>query len=144
MHVVVCFVIPPLFLPWQLDFASPRSHYCMNVTECFVFPSLLLSLQMAFASPRSHYCTNCTVWFVSPSPFMCLQMAFASLYPAIVCLSSVACSLFHALRGATRPTFKAFWTSEGPKCPQNGLKMGPFHPFVHPKWSRMRFGKMRF
>ena len=28
--------------------------------------------------------------------------------------------------------------------PQNGLKMGSFHPFVHPKWSRMRFGKMRF
>ena len=27
---------------------------------------------------------------------------------------------------------------------QNGLKMGSFHPFVHPKWSRMRFGKMRF
>ena len=25
--------------------------------------------------------------------------------------------------------------------PQNGLKMGSFHPFVHPKWSRMRFGK---
>ena len=24
--------------------------------------------------------------------------------------------------------------------PQNGLKMGSFHPFVHPKWSRMRFG----
>ena len=28
--------------------------------------------------------------------------------------------------------------------PQYGLKMGSFHPFVHPKWSRMRFGKMRF
>ena len=28
--------------------------------------------------------------------------------------------------------------------PQNGLKMGSFHPFVHPKWSRMSFGKMRF
>ena len=27
--------------------------------------------------------------------------------------------------------------------PPNGLKMGSFHPFVHPKWSRMRFGKMR-
>ena len=40
----------------------------------------------------------------------------------------------------TTPTFKAFWT----KMPQNGLKMGSFHPFVHPKWSRMRFGKMRF
>ena len=25
--------------------------------------------------------------------------------------------------------------------PQKGLKMGSFHPFVHPKWSRMRFGK---
>ena len=23
--------------------------------------------------------------------------------------------------------------------PQNGLKMGSFYPFVHPKWSRMRF-----
>ena len=44
----------------------------------------------------------------------------------------------------TRPTFKAFWTSKGPKCPQNGLKMGSFHPFVHPKWSRMRLGRMRF
>ena len=28
--------------------------------------------------------------------------------------------------------------------PQNGLKMGSFHPFVHPKWSRMRFRKMCF
>ena len=28
--------------------------------------------------------------------------------------------------------------------PQNGLKMGSFHPLVHPKWSRMTFGKMRF
>ena len=28
--------------------------------------------------------------------------------------------------------------------PQNGLKIGSFHPFVHPKWSRMSFGKMRF
>ena len=28
--------------------------------------------------------------------------------------------------------------------PQNGLKMGSFHPFVDSKWSRMRFGKMRF
>ena len=28
--------------------------------------------------------------------------------------------------------------------PQNGLKMGSFHPFVHPKWSRMSFGKVRF
>ena len=28
--------------------------------------------------------------------------------------------------------------------PQNGLKIGSFHPFVHPKWSTMSFGKMRF
>ena len=28
--------------------------------------------------------------------------------------------------------------------PQNGLKIGSFHPFVHPKWSRMSFEKMRF
>ena len=28
--------------------------------------------------------------------------------------------------------------------PQNGLKMGSFHPLVHPNWSRMRFGKMHF
>ena len=28
--------------------------------------------------------------------------------------------------------------------PQNGFKMGSFHPFLHPKWSRMRFGKMCF
>ena len=53
MHVVVCSVIPPLFLPWQLDFASPRSHYCMNVTECFVFPSLL-----PLPSLLPHTCTK--------------------------------------------------------------------------------------
>ena len=28
--------------------------------------------------------------------------------------------------------------------PQNGLRMRSFHAFVHPKWSRMRFGKTRF
>ena len=28
--------------------------------------------------------------------------------------------------------------------PQNGLKMGSFHPFVHPKWSRMSFGNCVF
>ena len=28
--------------------------------------------------------------------------------------------------------------------PQNGLKMGSFHPYVHPKWSRLIFAKMRF
>ena len=28
--------------------------------------------------------------------------------------------------------------------PRNGLKMGSFHPLVHPKWSWMRFRKMRF
>ena len=65
MHVVVCFVFPPLFLYWQLAFASPRLLSCMNVTICLVFPSLLLSLQMAFASPRSHYRMKVTVWFVS-------------------------------------------------------------------------------
>ena len=28
--------------------------------------------------------------------------------------------------------------------PQNGLKMGSFHPLVHPKWSTMSFGKNAF
>ena len=27
---------------------------------------------------------------------------------------------------------------------ESRLKRGSFHPFVHPKWSRMRLGKMRF
>ena len=56
----------PLFLQWQMGFASSRSD------------SLLLSLQMAFASTRSHYRMNVTVCFVFPSPLFCLQMAFAS------------------------------------------------------------------
>ena len=42
------------------------------------------------------------------------------------------------------PLSRLFWTSEGPKIPQNGLKMGSFHPLVHPKWTTMIFGKMRF
>ena len=28
--------------------------------------------------------------------------------------------------------------------PKNGFKMGSCHPMVQPKWSRMRFGKMKF
>ena len=28
--------------------------------------------------------------------------------------------------------------------PQNGLKMGSFHPFVHPKWSTMSLEKCVF
>ena len=44
----------------------------------------------------------------------------------------------------TRPSFNAFWTFGRPKGPHNGLKMGSFHLFVHPKWSRMRFEKKHF
>ena len=40
--------------------------------------------------------------------------------------------------------FQGFLDFRGAKMPQNGLKMGSFHPFVHPKWSRMRFGNMCF
>ena len=40
--------------------------------------------------------------------------------------------------------FALVWGQNAPKWAQNGLKMGSFHPFVHPTWSRMRFGKMRF
>ena len=42
------------------------------------------------------------------------------------------------------PLSRLFGLLRGPEMPQNGLQMGSFHPFVHPKWSRMRFGKMRF
>ena len=87
---------PPLFLHWQPAFASPRSHYCMNVTVCFVFPSLLLSLQMAFASPRSHYRTNVTVCFVFPFPFVCLQMAFAAPR-SHYCMNVTVCFVFPSL-----------------------------------------------
>ena len=38
--------------------------------------------------------------------------------------------------------FQGFLDFSGAKMPQNGLKMGSFHPFVHPKWSMMSFGKM--
>ena len=48
---------PPLFLHWQLAFASLQSHYCMTVTVCFVFPSPFTCLQMASASARSHSTT---------------------------------------------------------------------------------------
>ena len=34
--------------------------------------------------------------------------------------------------------------AEGAKLDQNGLKMGSFHLFVHPKSSRVTFGKMCF
>ena len=84
---------PPLFLHWQLAFASPQSHYCMNVTVCFVFPSLLLSSQMAFASSRSHYRTNVTVCFIFPSPFMWLQMAFGSPR-SHYCMTVTVCFVF--------------------------------------------------
>ena len=145
MHVVVCFVIPPLFLPWQLDFASPRSHYCMNVTECFCLPLPPFEFANGFrftAIPLLHelHCLVCI-----PLPFYVFAKWLSLHSIRLLC----ACQVLHVPcfthYGVPRgPLSKAFWTSEGPKCPQKGLKMGPFHPFVHPKWSRMRFGKMRF
>ena len=51
-----------------------------------------------------------------------------------------ACKLTPSPRGPLSRLFELLRA----KMPQNGLKMGSFYPFVHPKWSRMRFGKMRF
>ena len=42
---------------------------------------------------------------------------------------------------AKQPIFKAFCDFGGAKMTCNGLKMGSFHLFRHPKWSRIIFGK---
>ena len=39
------------------------------------------------------------------------------------------------------PIFKALCTLRGAKIAQHGLKMGPFHLFAQPKWSKSIFGK---
>ena len=43
---------------------------------------------------------------------------------------------------AKQPIFKAFCDFGRAKITCNGLKMGSFHLFRHPKWSRIIFGKM--
>ena len=63
---------------------------------------------------------------------------------ALMALDKVksACKSTPSPRG---PLSRLFALMRGQNAPQkNGLKMGSFHPFVHAKWSRMRFGKMRF
>ena len=42
------------------------------------------------------------------------------------------------------PFSRHFVTLEGPKWLANGLKMGSFHLFRHPKWLRIIFGKTHF
>ena len=43
-----------------------------------------------------------------------------------------------------QPIFKAFCDRGGAKMACNGLKMGSFHSFRHPKWSEIIFGKTHF
>ena len=43
-----------------------------------------------------------------------------------------------------QPIFKAFCDFGGAKMACNGLKVGSFHLFRHPKWSRTIFGKNTF
>ena len=56
---------------------------------------------------------------------------------------------FYSVIQQSSPSSSSLWNeglfafSMGPKGAYNGLKMGLFHPFVHPKWSRMDFGKRR-
>ena len=45
---------------------------------------------------------------------------------------------------AKQPIFKAFCDFGGAKMACNGLKMGSFHLFRHPKWCRIIFGKTLF
>ena len=45
---------------------------------------------------------------------------------------------------AKQPIFKAFCDFGDAKMACNGLKTGAFHFFVHPKWSRIIFGKTHF
>ena len=43
-----------------------------------------------------------------------------------------------------QPIFKAFCEFGGAKMACNGLKLGSFHLFRHPKWSGIIFGKKHF
>ena len=42
------------------------------------------------------------------------------------------------------PIFKALSALRGAKIAQHGLRMGSFHLFVNPKWSKSIFGKTDF
>ena len=52
--------------------------------------------------------------------------------------------IFDPFLVAKQPIFKAFCDLGGAKMACNGLKMGSFHLFRHPKWSRIIFGKTHF
>ena len=45
---------------------------------------------------------------------------------------------------AKQAIFNTFCDFGGAKMACNGLKMGSFHLFRHPKWSRIIFGKTHF
>ena len=53
-------------------------------------------------------------------------------------------SIFDPLLVAKRPIFKAFGDFGGAKIVCNGLQVGSFHLFRHPKWSRIIFWKNTF
>ena len=52
--------------------------------------------------------------------------------------------IFDPFLVAKQPNFKAFCDFGGAKMACNGLKVGSFHLFVHPKWSKVIFGKKHF
>ena len=52
--------------------------------------------------------------------------------------------IFDPFLAAKQPIFTAFCDFGGAKMACNGLKMGSFHLFRHPKWARIIFGKTHF
>ena len=78
---------PPLFLHWQLAFASLRSHYCMNVTECFVFPNGFRFT----AIPLLHEC-HCLFCIPLPLYVFANGFRFTAIPFIFDCMSSNICS----------------------------------------------------
>ena len=82
-----------------------------------------------------------------PRPCVMLKQVFLAKFgpPKIPKCLENGLSWVQVIPFTTKPTFKAFLDFCGAQnAPQNGLKMGSFHPLVYPKWSTMSFGKMRF
>ena len=66
----------------------------------------------------------------------CLYITFLSTSPSVqvpkhACCEALVGGVFRSQNWA-RPTFKAFWTSEGPKCPKMGSTWAHFTPLCTP------------
>ena len=106
-----------IFDPFLIDFSSQNNPFSRHIVT-LEWPKWL-----AMGSKRAHFTGLCT-----PNGLG----------------SFLKKQFFDPFFVPKQPFFKAFCDFGVAKMTCNGLKMGSFHFFRHPKWSRIIFGKTHF